>query len=147
MNTIDNPPSLLRIISVDYAAFTGFLYPPLCWAVFIIMTILESTDFSRLVWIGAAITAVGIPLLLWRFQLIRSVFSEGLETPGEISSVSFFRDRGRVSYIYTYQGEKFISSNAVMKTKRTRALQVGDPVTVMVGRDNPKKAFIRQLYQ
>jgi hypothetical protein len=89
---------------------------------------------------------VAIVILAWRIRLFYSIFDGGIEAPATISNIMFFRDRGRVDYIYTIQGEKFSSGNAIHKVKQTRSLQVGEQVIVMVDRNNLKRAFIRDLY-
>lgn len=97
-----------------------------------------------LVFGGLSLAAV--VLLLWRISIFTAVFNDGLDTPATISQVNFFRDRGRISYVYTFQGQKYRSGNAVMKTKLTRNYQVGDEVMVLVDRSKPKRAFVRDLY-
>jgi hypothetical protein len=139
-------PSILRVIQNDYVATLGAIFPPITWVVFGFMLMMEGGNFSKLFPVGLAITVLGFAAILWRYQLIRAVFEYGQETPAVISGIAFFRDRGRVHYVYTFQGQKYTSSNAIMKNGRTRKLQVGDPVTLVVSRDQPKRAFIRDLY-
>ena len=89
---------------------------------------------------------IGVPVLVRRYQTISSVFEDGTEAQGTVTSLSFFRGRGRVQYSYTFQGEKQSSDNAINKNGRTRKLRVGQKVTVLVDRNNPKQAFIRDIY-
>jgi hypothetical protein len=51
-----------------------------------------------------------------------------------------------VEYVYTYQGQKYASGNAIHKVKQTQGLKIGEEVLVMIDRNNPKRAFIRDLY-
>jgi hypothetical protein len=74
------------------------------------------------------------------------VFEDGTEAKGVVTGLSFFRGRGRVQYSYTVHGEKQTSDNAINKNGRTRKLKVGQKVTVLVDRNNPKRAFIREIY-
>jgi hypothetical protein len=69
-----------------------------------------------------------------------------VEVEGDVVSVSFFRDRGSATYIYTVNGERYKSSNAIMRHRITTQLRQGQKVTIVVNKDNPKTAFIRDLY-
>jgi hypothetical protein len=141
-------PSLFKIMTIDYIALTAFLFPVVSWGFYIALLVfkrIDATDYDFPA-IAASITVVAIVVLAWRIRLFYSIFTDGIEAPATISNIMFFRDRGRVDYIYTIQGEKFSSGNAIHKVKQTRSLQVGEQVIVMVDRNNLKRAFIRDLY-
>lgn len=141
-------PSLIKITTIDYIACLAFLFPVIFWGLYIVLIILEKvtiTDFILPI-IFSVITIFAFVVLVWRIQVFNTVFDDGLESTATISSISFFRDRGRVDYVYSYQGQKYISGNAILKVKRTQALQIGEQVIVIVDRNNPKRAFIRDLY-
>jgi hypothetical protein len=145
---MNKQPSLVKIATIDYFAFVGWLSPVVSWMTYFALLILgkaEAVNFSLLA-IFAAGTLVALAVFAWRIQVFNTVFNDGLEATATISNVSFFRDRGRVEYIYTHQGQKYLGGNALHKVKQTQALQVGQQVVVMVDRNNPKRAFIRDLY-
>lgn len=145
---MNKQPSLIKIITIDYAALLGFIFPVTMWGLYIVLLFLEkvkTTDFV-LPAIFAVITVLGIGVIGWRVRVFNSIFNDGIEATATISNISFFRDRGRVEYVYTYQGQKHVSGNAIHKVKQTQALKVGEQVIVMVDRNNPKQAFIRDLY-
>ena len=96
--------------------------------------------------VALAITVVGAFVLIGRYGQILSVFTQGMEATGTISRVYFFRDRGRIEYVYGWYEEKYTSGVAVAKTKRTRVLEQGQNVTLVVDSDRPRRAFIRDLY-
>ncbi|WP_322508914.1 DUF3592 domain-containing protein, partial [Anaerolinea sp.] len=100
----------------------------------------------RLALVLLPLSLAGLALAFWRVRLIRRVIEEGVQMPATIVRASFFRGRGRVEVVYTYQGERVVSGNVVMKNKLTSAFQLGTPVTVMVDREKPRRAFIRELY-
>jgi hypothetical protein len=146
---MNKQPSLIKILTIDYAAFLGWLVPVAMWGLYIGLVIfenVESDDFT-LPMIFAAITIVALVVLVWRIQVFNTVFNDGIEATATISNVSFFRDRGRVDYVYTHQGQKYAGGNAILKVKQTRALQVGEQVIVVIDRNNPRRAFIRDLYR
>lgn len=85
-------------------------------------------------------------VLAWRILLFNAVFSDGIETNATISKAFFFRDKGTITFSYSYMGEKYSSSNVVMKSKRAKSYKPGMDVAVMIDRNRPKRAFIRDLY-
>lgn len=115
---------------------------------YIILLILQKVKIMDFVLpvIFSIITIVAIGVLAWRVQVFNTIFNDGLETPATVGNIFFFRDRGRVDYVYTYQGQKYISGNVIHKVKQTQALQIGEQVIVMVDRNHPNRAFIRDLY-
>lgn len=139
--------SFFKVAWTDYTASLGLLAP---------VSLLLVTAF--LFFFGEGIDALWLDLLigvclagpllsLWRFGLISGVLGSGVEVEGHVTRISFFRGRGRVYYLFTYMGERYESSNAIQQNKFTRKLEIGLPVKVVVDRDKPKKAFIKQLYQ
>jgi low affinity Fe/Cu permease len=146
---MEKRPSLIKIITVDYAAFLAFIFPIVMWGMYIVLRVLDNEPkpslFSLPVIFGI-ITIVAIIVVVWRIQLINSVFSDGIESMAKLDNVFFYRDRGKLEYIYIYMGEKYRSSNAVQKCKYTRDLQIGSEMVVMVDRNHPKRAYLRDLY-
>ncbi len=141
-------PSILKIILIDYVALLATLFPIVMWGMYMLLVILKNIqplDMTFLV-INSVTTFVSLVVLIWRIRLYFALFSDGLEATATISNVSFFRDRGRVDYIFNYQGQKYASGNAVHKVKQTENLKVGDEVIVIIDRNNPKRACIRDLY-
>ena len=145
---MNRQPSLLKIITIDYLALLGWLFPVVMWGIYVVLIVLgnEKTNDFTLPIIFAVISVIALAILVWRIQVFSTVFSDGIETIATINNVLFFRDRGRVDYVYTYQGQKYISGNAIHKVKQTLALQVGEQVVLMIDHNNPKRAFIRDLY-
>ncbi|TEU11420.1 MAG: DUF3592 domain-containing protein [Anaerolineales bacterium] len=151
-------PSPLRIIQSDYVALLAALFPIVSWVMYVATAYfgffpglrgrdpLTGADAPFFLYLGIITTLIGIPLLVWRIRSFQAMFTRGVEVPGRITNISFYRDRGRVEYAYTYQGQTYQGGNAVRKTGRTKALQPGGEVVLIVDRDNPKRALIRDLY-
>jgi hypothetical protein len=140
-------PSLVRILSTDYASSLSVLFVIGTWGAYLfIRFVRNSPDAPSFMVAAAAVTVLAAAALAWRVRLIQSVFEDGWQVQGSLVSVSFFRDRGRVTYVYTVQGQRYQSSNAVMRNRLTRGLAQGRNVTIVAGKDNPKDAFIRELY-
>jgi hypothetical protein len=139
-------PSLFRVISTDYPSYLSVLFPIVFGGCTLYFFATEN-DASRLfLFLATGVTVIGVPILIQRYRTISSVFANGIQTMGVVNSVGFFRGRGRVEYTYTFQGEKQTSSNAINRNSRTRNLRVGQSVKVLVDPDNPKRAFIQEIY-
>ncbi|HEX8227859.1 MAG TPA: DUF3592 domain-containing protein [Chloroflexia bacterium] len=151
-------PSVFAIIRSDLVALVGLLLPAAFLAIYLATDVfgffpgirgrdaLDRGDAPFFLYLGLAAAAVGIPLFLWRVRNFQSLFAQGAAVTGQITNVQFSRDRGRVDYAYQYEGVPYSGWNAVSKNKRTRSLEVGEAVTLLVSKDNPKKAAIKDIY-
>jgi Protein of unknown function (DUF3592) len=142
-------PSILKIIIIDYTAFTAALFPVAMWVFYVLLLVMKEVRINDLTIpaVAAGVTLVSILLLTWRIRQISLMFEDGLAVPAVIRSVFFFRDRGRVEYTFTYNGQEYITGNALHKVKQTSALKAGDTVTVLLDRNDPRRTCIRELYQ
>ena len=149
---------LLRVAQTDYIAFLALGFPGVIWVIYIAvayfgffpdlrgrepLTGAAAPFFLRL---GIITTLVGVPLFIWRVRSFQALFAQGAQVAGRITSISFFRDRGRIEYTYTWEGKTYKGYNAVMKTKRTQALEPGTEVILIVDKNHPQRALIRDLY-
>jgi hypothetical protein len=152
-------PSPFRVLQSDFIALGSILFPAVMWGMYIVIAyfgffpgfrghdpIQGSEGAPAFLYLGIITTLIGVPLFVWRWRSFQSVFARGRVVTGRIASVSFSRDRGRVEYSYEYSGQRYHGGNAIMKTKRTKALQEGDEVELIVDPENPKRALIRDLY-
>lgn len=141
--------SIVKIIRSDYLATLAFLSPLVACVFYIVSRFSEKISPSDIILpvIFLFISMAGMIILILRVHMIKNLIEDGLETIATITDLSFIRDRGRVDYVYMFQGKKYISGNAIMKNKQTRALQTGQQVVLIVDRDKPKRALIRDLYK
>jgi len=139
-------PSLFRIVSTDYSSFLSVIFPVMFDGFTVYFYLSGNDSFSLFLFIAVGVTVIGIPLLIWRYRLITSVFEHGMHSKGIVTRVGFFRGRGLVEYSYPIQGEEQKASNAISRNSRTRRLRVGQTVDVIVDHIDPKRAFIRDIY-
>ena len=152
-------PSVFRIIQSDYVALLGVLVPLVSLIMYIAVAYfgyfpgfrgrdpIQGTEGAPLFLnLFIAGLVLGVPLAIWRIRSIQQLFSKSVEVVGQITQVSFHRDRGRVEYSYTYQSKAYTGGNAIMKTGQTQKLRSGDQVVLLVNPDDPKRALIRDLY-
>ena len=139
-------PSLFRVISVDYLSLLSVLFPIVFWIYSAYCFYSGDDSLQIFVLLSTAISIVAIPLLFWRYRVISSVFDDGIEVQGTLTGVRFFRGRGRVDYAYSFQGQKFASGNSVNRTRYTKELRDGQQVTILMDRNDPKRAFVKEIY-
>ena len=152
-------PSLIRIIQSDYIAMLGVLAPVVLLAMYIAVAYfgflpgfrghdpIQGTEGVPFFFYGFIVALVlGIPSVIWRSKTIQNVFANGEEVTGRIELIHFRRDRGNVVYRYEYQGKPYAGANAIMKNARTQELQPGMEIILIVNKDDPGRALIRDLY-
>ena len=139
-------PSLFRVISTDYSSFLSVLFPIVFGGFSVYFFIAGNNALQLFLFLAIGAIVLGVPYLVQRYRNISSVFADGIEAQGTVTNIFFFRGRGRAEYSYIVQGKKQTSSNAVNKNSRTRSLKVGQTVTVVVDRNDPKLAFIKEIY-
>ena len=140
-------PAIERIFWTDYTTFASTIAILISIGFFLFDRFIQPLALTEeLPYIIILVCLIGIPVILWRIRLITFAFEYGWDVEGDILDVSFFRDRGRVTYIYTVGGERYQSSNAIMKHRVTKSLEQGQKVGIVANRDNPKIAFIRDIY-
>lgn len=94
-----------------------------------------------------SLTLLAVLYMLYRAWSIRGVLQRGSDVQGKVTSVEFRRVGGKVGYSYSF-GQKRLTSEASLRlSAHTRALRKGERVLVVVDHDNPRKAFIRDLYR
>jgi len=141
-----NRPSLLRIVRTDYAAFFVTFVTVMFWVI-LGFDLLRGAEISRnLRYAVVGTTVVGVIVFLWRTMTIYAIFNDGQESTAIINHVSFYRGRGAITYIHESQGEKYRCTNTLLRNGRTKELAEGDKVVILVDRNNPKKAHIKDLY-
>jgi hypothetical protein len=143
----DKKPSIERIFFTDYITTFSAISVLFALGFFAFDRLIKSFELGdQFPIIIGSVCIIGIALIIWRIRLITSAFEFGWEVEGDIVGISFFRDRGSVTYIYMVQGERFQTSNAIMKHRLTKSLVQGQKVVIVANKDNPKVAFIRDIY-
>lgn len=139
-------PSILRIIDSDYAAALALLLLVLFWLLFGMLSVLRLFDLQILRYLATGLTAGSLIVLAWRCWLIRRIFTEGVETLGEIRQVWFYHERGQLVVTYIWEKRPVQKNSMIPKNNYTKTLQEGQQIPLMVDRRQPKRAFLRDLY-
>ncbi|MBQ6565500.1 MAG: DUF1963 domain-containing protein, partial [Treponema sp.] len=96
--------------------------------------------------IPGAIALFGILNAFRRWLRIRGIFERGVTVPATVTNSSFFKDRGRISYRYAYEGSEYRTGLALCRNKVTEAIGGGEKVFVIVDERKPKRSLILSLY-
>lgn len=99
-----------------------------------------------IVMIMGVLSFISFLLAFYRTSVINFIFTNGTIVNGLIADVWFHKDRGRVTYVYEYDGSVYSRGNAIMRTKETKNFYKGESIKVIVLGSNPKRAFIAHLY-
>ena len=150
-------PKFLRIIVSDFSCTAAVLVPVVCWALYLIAefapTLLAHAKrgtspppSSYFLWGSIFCSGICLPALILRVFKIRRHFARGEIVEGVITNVVYVKDRGRLEYFYDYAGMRYHSGNAIHQNKKTRGFWRGQPVKLVVNKENPKNAFVKSIY-
>jgi hypothetical protein len=137
-------PSILRILNADFFAGISLAMPVFLWMGYILLAIFEK--LAWLWWVCLISIPVGIALSAYRCWTIIHIFTHGEEVDAALTRVVFRGERGSIEMDYTYQGEEYQSSSAIMKTSESENLQAGQTVRLVFDPKRPKKAFVVDLF-
>lgn len=132
---------LLRAIKHDYMLLGCVIFFVFS-VVGVGFTEATTVGISVFLYVGVGFFVLG----LIRYLVLRSYFKNSMTVTGVIEDVWFMKDRGRVTYKYSIDGNTYVKGSAIMKTKETRDFYKGLSVTLIVKEHNPKKAIIQSLY-
>ena len=139
-------PTILRIIDSDYTAAMAILLLIIFWVLFWFLAAIHLVDLQILRYVVIGLTIVFLDLLAWRCWLITHIFAEGVEKQADVQQVSFFRERGRLLVSFIWEGRPLQKDSLIPKNNYTQTIQEGQQIAIMVDRDDPRRAFIRDLY-
>ena len=94
------------------------------------------------------IIGVGFAFFLhWqRFRKLIPIFESGIEVNGNIVDVRFANGCDYITSEYQYQNEKYQSTEIINRNRKTKNISRGQQVVLYVNQQQPKQAFIRDLY-
>ncbi|MCQ3937918.1 MAG: hypothetical protein DPW18_12830 [Chloroflexi bacterium] len=134
----DKQPSLLKIIWIDYWAFLSAIFCVIAPGFYLYDLLFSQNRIQNLSWYLLGVLALALFGLVSRYVFIVSLYNSGLEARATVSEAGFFRDRGYIKYIYSFENRKYAGRMTVMKNKFTTRYRIGDEVEVVVDRENPK---------
>jgi len=95
---------------------------------------------------AVVVTVILFVLLARRIARIKATLVSGPRVKAKVLGIGFMKDRGRVEFEYTLEGQHYASGAAIMKNKQTTAISPGDEIEVAIDRADPTRAFVVDLY-
>ncbi len=93
---------------------------------------------------GGLVLVICLPLLWLRFRQLSALLTGGQETPGTILQSYRARNGSRLKFGYRFDGKAYTRS--VRTPSWQDELQAGNPVTVILDPQRPRRALIKDLY-
>ena len=68
------------------------------------------------------------------------------QVEGQVESITFNSDHGRIEYRYEYNGCDYLAGNNLWLNGETSKLESHDRVDLIIDPENPSRAYITSLY-
>lgn len=145
-------------IKPSFWLFLGTKFPPVSLRVAVMFVITFPIifrvvrEFGFLPYFVSLFSLLTVAIILrfiyeWKkYQELSSVFETGNEVIGEIGVVHFKGGAGFITYKYQYQQENYHERLELFLNKKTKNISIGQQVVLYVNSQQPKQAFIRDLY-
>ena len=144
-------PTFFQLISTDYFAQDLFIMIFGPWVIYLINFLIEGERVIFLIITAVCCTVVGGVTFPWRYWTFTSTFQHGAEIAGVIVNIhTISTGKKRKDYIldyeYDFAGQKYQYRNRVKKNSFANNLKNGQKVMLLVNRDKPNIAFIKDIY-
>jgi hypothetical protein len=139
-------PTFFQIISTDYLAQNFFVMIFGGWAIFAIDAAFAGRFTFFLAVFAAILTPLGVITFFWRYRLIVSTFSAGVEIPGRVIEMYMVGKDYVVRYEYDFKDQSYQYQNRVKKQDYVEKLRVNQQVILLAHEKTPHIAFIKDLY-
>ena len=119
--------------------------------IYFVDTLFEGHTNTFLLFLAIPCTPIGIILFRLRYNLITSSFSHGAEIRGQVIGIQTISEgKSKRDYILDYEYEMdgviFEYRNHIKKNDFAHTLRRGQTVNLMVNRQKPNVAFIKEIY-
>lgn len=133
--------SLWRVITTDYAIFSGLMFP-----VISLVVIIVTLGNPLLIGMLAIASMVALIIAGVRFIRILAIFNEAQLEEAIINRIYTYRGRITISFSFTYHGENYQANQHVIRSNATTKFQPGNRVQVLVDWSKPSNAIILELF-
>ena len=137
--------SLTKIIWNDWPALFALCAIPIIWIIHFGFPYLKKEAFAPIE-IGISVCILAAVALVWRIVRVTRLFDSGEQTDGVVEAVRIVKDRGRLEYSYRVKEEIISGWNPVHKSKQVLSLRVGQTITVLFDRAQPKKSIVADIF-
>lgn len=138
-------PRIGKIIANDYIAMIAVVSIFVLPAVLVFAGLKEG-GFDRYLSYAAVGIVLAVAGFIARINWVTRILERGAPVRGVIREINAYKDRGRIEFDYEYAGHKLSAGMAVHLSKAVKELQPGDHVNVVVDREKPTRALLRDLF-
>jgi hypothetical protein len=143
-------PTVGQMMARDLISLMFILSSVVMTIVVIVLPTLEPEDPSEALDIGTfyfvlvADVAIALGMIYYRWSIYSSVLSSGVETPGEVTSVTSNGDAITVEFTYRWQAETVKSTGKMggYIPKQRVKYEVGLKATLLVDQNKPKRFLV-----
>ena len=146
-------PSISCIFRNDALAITLAVTPLALWLLFMAVDVLpQLADGQSLVLNRQMVLAlVCITGFCWlamggRVVQVGAIFADGRVVEGQVTSIWFFRGRGQMTCEFTFEGRAYRARCNLVRSERVLGIISGQPVTLVVDAQNPRRVFVRDAF-
>ena len=139
--------SIRKFIWNDFPALGVAIGIPIVWIIYLAFPFIEKGNEPLPTALPIAATVMFLGILIWRFRRLARLFSNGRHARGQITRISIFRDRGRLEFVFDYNGSTVASWMPVHKSRAVAALTPGDAVDILFDPADPRRAIVRQIFK
>lgn len=112
----------------------------------IYLTFFGEEGYPVIGYVFFGVTFVELVLLVIRIFYFKSFNQNVALYKAVVTKAFYYRGTKRIRFVYTIDGKEYTKRNAVIYTKGTRDLSIGDEVDVFVKVKMPNQALIRDFY-
>lgn len=143
-------PSFRQIVIYDistqrFAIYAIFIVvPSLCLSIYGLLG--EQFIYAMIGLAGLLITFLEVARLVMRFRFFQKIYENGQAIRITLEDVTQRGDEISVDGQYVYETEEYFFSTTLQKTGRTKNLNVGDQVWLVIDREHPQNAYFQDLF-
>jgi hypothetical protein len=135
------------IVWNDWPSLITMVLIPINWLLYILHPYLfEAQRDMTVLLLSISLTAFCIVILFWRTTKIVNLFKSNNKATGVIEHISFVKDRGRIEYSFSVNGNTIRTWSPVHKSKRVLNMKKGMHVTIFFNPAKPSNSIIGELY-
>ncbi len=138
---------LSKLITNDYLIFAGVLTGVLLLAICIYGLIATVNENITIAYVFGGIAIASIVFSCARFFVLVNRVKKSVEVQGVVTSIYFYRSRGRVSLSYTFEGTLIQSGSSVVRNAKSRMIKPKQTLNLIINPDKPKQAMIIDLFK
>lgn len=144
-----NRPSFFQVIRGDAISSFFALGPIIEIATILYFYFSEGEIATTFLWYFVGTLILATVVIFIRYRSITLIFEEGIEVSGVITEVYIptgdSQSSAHINFSYEFHGDKYQSRNSTSE-KKADSLAVGQSIKVILDHNNPKRAFVKELF-